>query len=364
MRKLTRLAIIGGSSALALAFAAPAFAAFTPRLDVSVPNGLGASGKVRMHMAVGPTDDTTARLVVYSRFASSGGSPGLIIGTVEARVRAGDLGGAIVPVPGEIDVRPSTGTALVSGVPVPLAQLALQCTGTTTHTAYWVFRLSAAGNALELAAFFDMTTGAEQALGTSKITFCLPPDDVPAGTPGRSPLGIKLVDAVLTFNAGIYTNPSTAGQYLWTSIWTPYNPGLGTANVAGTVSAVSATPLPVALTLKGSYSKARKSAALAGRISLAGQFQAGVKLPIFAGPKRTGLKRSGSTNATKATGAFTAIKRMVRTTFYQVRFAIPAVDQPSICASLPPPPALPRCVTSTVGGFSVLSNILRVQFRR
>ena len=286
MRKLTRLAIIGGSSALALAIAAPAFAAYTPRLDVSVPNGLGASGRVKVHLAVGPTDDTTARLVVYSRFASNGGTPGLIIGTVDARVRAGDLGGAIVPVPGEIDVRPASGTALVNGVPIPLSQLALSCTGTTTHTAYWVFRLTAAGNALELAAFFDMTTGAEQALGTSKITFCLPPDDVPAGTPGRSPLGIKLVDAVLTFNAGIFTNPSTAGQYLWTSIWTPYNPGIGTANVAGTVSAVSATPLPVALTLKGTYSKARKSAALAGRICIAGQFQAGVRLPLFAGPTR------------------------------------------------------------------------------
>jgi hypothetical protein len=31
---------------------------------------------------------------------------------------------------------------------------------------------------------------------------------------------------------------------------------------------------------------------------------------------------------------------------------------------LPPPPALPRCVTSTVGGFTVLSNIIRVQFRK
>jgi hypothetical protein len=366
MRKLTRLAIIGGASALAFAIAAPAFAAYTPRLDVSVPNGLGASGRVKVHFAVGPTDDTTARLVAYSpaNFVVNGGSAGLIIGTVEAHVRARDLGGADVPVPGEIDVRAPTGTALVGGVQVPLSQLALQCTGTTTHTAYWVFRLTAAGNALELAAFFDVTTGAEQALGTSKITFCLPPDDVPAGTPGRSPLGIKLVDAVLTFNPGIYTNPSTAGPYLWTSIWTPYNPGIGTANVAGTVSAVSATPLPVALTLKGTYSKAKKSAALAGRISIAGQFQAGVKLPLFAGAKRTGLKRSGSTNATKATGAFTAIKRMVRTTFYQVRFAIPAVVQPQLCAALPPPPALPRCVTATVGGFTAISNIVKVIFRK
>ena len=104
MKKLTRLAIIGGASALALALSAPALAAFTPQLDVSVPNGLGASGKVRVHLAVAPTDDTTARLVVYSpvRFTANGGTVGSVIGTADARVRAGDLGGAIVPVPGEI----------------------------------------------------------------------------------------------------------------------------------------------------------------------------------------------------------------------------------------------------------------------
>ena len=50
MKKLTRLAIIGGASALALALSAPALAAFTPKLDVSVPNGLGASGKVKVHI--------------------------------------------------------------------------------------------------------------------------------------------------------------------------------------------------------------------------------------------------------------------------------------------------------------------------
>lgn len=366
LKQLTRLAIIGGASAVALALAVPSFAAYTPRLDVSVPNGLGASGKVKIHLAVGPTDDTTARLVAYSpiRFTANGGTVSSIIGTAEARVRVGDFGGAIVPVPGEIEVRSPSGTALVGGVPVPLSQLALGCTGTTTHTAYWVFKLTGAANSLELAAFFDLTTGAEQALGTSKITFCLPPDDVPPGTPGRSPLGVKLVDAMLTFNPGIFTNASTAGVYVWASIWTPYNPGVGTANVAGTVSAISATALPITLSLTGTYSKAKKSAALSGRIAIAGQFIAGVKLPLFAGSKRTGLKRSGSTNATKASGAFTTVKKMVRTTYYQVRLAIPAVETPELCAAVPANLGLPPCVTSTVGAFSVLSNILKVTFRK
>jgi hypothetical protein len=365
MKKLTRLAIIGGASALALALAAPSFAAYTPKLDVSVPNGLGASGKVRIHLAVAPTDDTTARLVAYSpvRFTASGGTVGTVIGTADARVRAGDLGGAIVPVPGEIEVRAPTGTALISGVQVPLAALATSCTGTTTHTAYWVFKLTAAGNALELPAFFDLTAGAEQALGTSKITFCLPPDDVPPGTPGRSPLGIKLVDAVLTFNAGIFTNASTAGAYIWASIWTPYNPLVGTVNAAGTVSAVSLTPLPVLLTLSGKFNKKTKSATLAGKFSIAGQGVKGIKFPLFSGAKRTGLKAAGTTKATTGTGAFTAIKKMVKTTYYQVRFAVPAIEDASFC-SLLPAVGLPRCVSASIGGFAMLSNIVKVTFRK
>jgi hypothetical protein len=368
MRKLTRFAIIGGTSALALALSAPALAAYTPLIDVSVPNGLGASGKARVHLAVGPTDDTTARLVVYSpvRFTVNGGTAPSVIGTVDARVRAGDLGGAIVPVPGEIEVRPPTGTALVSGVQIPLAALATQCTGTTTHTAYWVFKLTAAGNALELAAFFDLTAGAEQALGTSKITFCLPPDDIPPGTPGRSPLGIKLVDAVLSFNAGTYTNPTTAGVYMWASIWTPYNPGVGTANAAGTVTAISVNPLPVTLALTGKFDKKRKQATLAGKVGLAGVFTAGVKLPLFSGAKAAAasLKRAGSTNATKASGAFTAIKKMVKTTYYQVRMAIPAILTPELCAAIPAGLPLPRCVTSTVGAFAIASKVVKVTFKK
>jgi hypothetical protein len=366
MRTLTRLAIIGGATTLALALAAPALAAYTPRLDVSVPNGLNAAGKVRLHLAVGPTDDATARIVTYSpvRFTVNAGAPGATIGTAVARVAARDLGGAIVPAPGTIEVRPASGSYLSNGVQVPLAAAATACTQTATHTAFWVFRLTVAGNAIELPAFFDVTAGAEQALGTSKVTFCGQPDDLPPGTSGRAPFGIKLVDAVLTLNAGVYTNPGSAGVYLWTSIWTPFNPGVGTANVAGTVSAISVTALPVLATLKGTYSKTKKSATLAGRVSIAGQFVAGVKLPLYAGPKATGLKRSGSTNATKASGAFTAIKKMVRTTYYQVRFAIPAVVEPDLCAAVPASLGLPRCVTSTVGGFSVISNILRVAFRR
>lgn len=366
MKKLTRLALIGATGAGALAFAGPALAAFTPKLDVSVPNGLGATGSTRIHLAaVIPgtgTQETTARIVVYAPagFTVNMPTPVATIGTIDARVRAGDLGGAIVPVTGTIEARPASGSALVSGVPIPLATLATQCTGTATHAGFWIFKLSAAGQTLELATYFDTTTGAEAALGSGKLTFCLPPDDVPAGTPGRSPLGIKLVDALLTFTS-TYVNASSAGTYVWTSIWTPYNPGVGTANAAGTVTAISINGLPVQATLKAKYDKKKKTARLSGRISAAGQLQAGLKLPLFSGSSKAKLKRAGSTNKTTGTGAFTALRRIIKATFFQVRFAIPAVDFTAQgCAAVPAPPALPPCVSATVGAFSALTNIVKV----
>lgn len=365
MKKLTRLGLLGGTAAAALALGGSALAAYVPSVDASVPNGLGATGPVRLHLAVGPTDDTTARLVVYfpAGFTVNPPAPTATFGTVDAKVRAGDLGGAIVPVTGDLESRPATGNAIVSGVPVPLASLAVSCTGTATHLGFWVFKLSAAGQVLELASFYDTTAGPEAALGVAKLTFCLPPDDVPPNTPGRSPLGIKLIDALISFNAGVITNPAAAGQYNWISIWTPYTPGAGTANAAGTVTALGVNGLPVAATLKGTYDKRKKSARLAGRVSAAGQFRAGVKLPLYAGTSPSKLKRSGTTNATSATGAFTAIKRIVKRTYFQVKFAIPAVDVTSLaCGALPP--TLPKCVSAMVGAFSVATNVAKVAPRK
>lgn len=361
MKTLTRMAVIGGSVAAAMTLAGSALAAYAPTLDTSVPNALGATGTTVVHVAVGATDDTTARLAIYApvNFTAAPGSPGQIIGTADAKVRALDLGGAIIPVTGDIEVRAATGTAIISGAPVPLAVLATQCTGTATHTAFWVLKLSAAGQSLELASFWDTTTGPEAALGSGKLTFCLPPDDVPQGTPGRSPLGIKLVDAVLTFK-NVFTNPSSAGQYFWSSFSTPYTPKTGSANAAGTLAAISINGLPVVATLKGAYVKATKSAKLAGQISAAGQLQAGLKLPLFAGPSPPKLKQAGQTGATTATGAFTAVKKIVKATYFQVRFAIPATDYtaqacPAVQAKLPV-----KCASATIGAFTALTNVVKV----
>jgi len=76
---------------------------------------------------------------------------------------------------------------------------------------------------------------------------------VPAGTPGRATFGAKLLSA--TFSASAIKEPASGtGDLRWTSLWTPYNPGVGTVNAAGTVEVQSNRPLPVS----GTFSHIQK----------------------------------------------------------------------------------------------------------
>jgi hypothetical protein len=68
--------------------------------------------------------------------------------------------------------------------------------------------------------------------------------------------------------------------------------------------------------------------------------------------------RASSTPCSRTTLAVTAPPA-----YYQVRFAIPAIDQQSFCALLPAV-GLPKWFSETVGGFAVLSNIAKVTFKK
>ena len=107
-----------------------------------------------------------------------------------AQGTAADLGGALLPLTGTVQVRAASGTYLSGTTQVPIAAAATQCTGTATHTAYWVLILQAAGQTLELPVFVDSPAappapgGSASAFASTSIQACLPPPDVPAGTPG------------------------------------------------------------------------------------------------------------------------------------------------------------------------------------
>src|SRR4051794_1261101 len=240
MRSTLRLALLLGATVASLAFAGSALAAFAPKLVVSsaAPQAAGGGGPTRIGVTVANTDDPTARVSIYipTGYQIATAAAGKL-GDVTATASAADLGGAILPLTGELDAiapTPATTTA------------AQQCGVAPSQT--WNLQLTAAGQTLNIPLFVAAGTAAEAAAGfQTKLVVCLPPPDVPPGTPGRATFGAKLLSA--TFTASAITQPTATGDYRWTSLWTPYVPAAGRPNAAGSVEVQALRHIPTQVSL-------------------------------------------------------------------------------------------------------------------
>src|SRR3954469_18231155 len=239
MTKSIRVALLACAAVATLAFASSALAAYTsPKLVVAslTPQAAGSGGPVRVGVTVENADDPTARvqILIPTGYQIGTPGPGTKLGDVTATAAAADLGGAILPLTGELQaVAPNTTGAAQCGV---------------AASQYWNLHLTAAGQTLDIPLYVVAANANETAAGyQAKLVVCLPPPDVPAGTPGRATFGAKLLSA--TFASSAITEPTAAGDYKWTSLWTPYNPGKGTPNAAGSVETQSLRHLPVIMHL-------------------------------------------------------------------------------------------------------------------
>jgi hypothetical protein len=246
MRKTIRFAMFLGASFASLAFAGTALASFSPKLIVSsaTPQAAGGGGAVRIGALVSNTDDPTARVSIYvpTGYQLTSPSPGTKLGDVTATASAADLGGAILPLTGQLNaIDPNTLTAAQkTGV--------AQCLQGATASQTWELNLTAAGQPIDIPVSVVAATANELASGyQTRLLICLPPPDVPATNPARAAFGAKLLSA--TFSASAITEPAASGDFRWTSAWTPYNPGVGTANVAGSVETQSVQHIPTQVKL-------------------------------------------------------------------------------------------------------------------
>src|SRR3954453_12178392 len=235
MKKAIRLAALAGAVFASLAFAGSALASFSPKLVVAsaTPQATG-SGPTRIGGVVSNADDPTAKVSIYVPAGYQLGTPagGTKLGDVTATAAAADLGGAVLPLTGELDaIAPTAATNAA----------AAQCGVSPSQT--WNLHLTAAGQTLDIPLFVVASSAPEAAAGyNTKLVVCLPPPDVPAGTPGRATFGAKLLSA--TFTSSAITQPTATGDYRWTSLWTPYNPGKGTPNPAGSVEVQALRHIP------------------------------------------------------------------------------------------------------------------------
>jgi hypothetical protein len=246
MKKAIRLAALASAVFASLAFAGSALASFSPKLVISSATG---SSTTRLGVVISNSDDPTAKVSIYIPNGYQLGAPaaGTKLGDVTATASAADLGGAVLPLTGELDAIAPTATTNAA---------AAQCGVSPTQT--WDLHLTAAGQALDIPMFVVPAGAPEAAVGyQAKLVVCLPPPDVPAGTPGRATFGAKLLSA--SFTSSAITQPGASGDFRWTSLWTPYNPGKGTPNAGGSVEVQSIRHLPTAVKLTVTKKKVTKT---------------------------------------------------------------------------------------------------------
>ena len=338
MNRTITTALVGLASAVALIVVPSALAAYTsPKLEVTQA---GTTSVIKASLS--PDDDATASVRIYAPTGTqltTNQAPGTSLGTVSALVKALDLGGADLPFQGQLLVAPP------GAVP---AAVQAACTQGATPLATWLLALTAAGQSVNVPAFVVATTGAQTALGPASIQVCLPPPDVPSGTPGRAVFGAKLYSATLTVNGVFSAVPVGA----WISFWTPYNPGVGTVDAAGTVAAPAAVaPGAVSVAAKKS---GRLGAIVTGKVTQAGQGRGGATVTIRGGAKPSALKKLGSVKV-KANGAYSF--KAKRGTFFKVTAVATSASAPPLCSALA---ALPYpCVNPTTDGFVVQSKTVK-----
>jgi hypothetical protein len=239
MRATIRVAVLSAVLLAALAFAGSAFASFAPKLTVKA-----AAPGTSVTVNVGNNDAPTAKVSIYVPAGYTLNPPalGAKLGDVVATASAADLGGAVLPLTGELDAISQ------SSLTATQQQQEANCLAGATPAAIWDLHLTAAGQTLDIPMFVLQTAGVEQTVGLLKLVVCLPPPDVPASNPNRATFGAKLLSA--TFTTSALTAPTNTGTYRWTSLWTPYTPGAGTPNAAGSVETQSVVYVPTTASIK------------------------------------------------------------------------------------------------------------------
>ncbi len=338
----------------ALVFAQGAFAANTASISVTHDAMLlNGTKSTTIHVAIPQATDPIAAINIFvpnGYTANLTQAAGTTIGTVDATAFSRDAGLTL----------PLSGNVVVDS-PASHAADSTQCAGTPNSQAVWILQLSVAGQAINLPLYVNPTVGPQTALGKYRLTICLPPPDVPVGTPGRSAQGAQVLDARFTVNS-VFTTPTAQGMYAWETLFTPYNPGKGTVNAAGTFEARAIEPLPVILGLSPSYIAKTNTWRLAGTVFEGGQPVAGLKLHVSRGLSPARLTQQSSTVTGTNGGYHTAGHLQPRKrTYFRINATVPERAFAAGCANPQPAVAPAGCVSATLSPWKAQSRVVNIK---
>jgi hypothetical protein len=354
MKRSTRAALAAVAVGAMLAFAGGAFAANTGTVAVwHTPMVLGGSSSTTIHINLPQATDPIAAINIYvptGYTLNTSQATGTSIGNVDATAFSHDNNLTL----------PLTGT-VTTDAPANHVADSTACARTATSAAVWILNLSVAGQTIALPLYVNPTAGAETALGAYKLSICLPPPDVPIGTPGRSANGAQVLDAKFTVN-GIFSTPSTAGILRWESLFTPYNPGKGTVNLAGTFETRSLVALPVALSLTATHKGTAYT--VRGKASEGGIPAPGTPVLILRGTLPSKLVKVAAAR-TSPVGTFSSSGKVrpKKTTYFKATAAVKERDFTAQgCTNpLPATVAPAGCVSATLPPWTATSPVVKVK---
>jgi len=346
--------VIAAAAILAGLVLAPGALAAPNSGSISVaynPPRLGVSNSTAIHVNIASSTDAVAAVNIFTgtTLVNSGGTPGTTIGSVNATAIAHDQGGLTLPLAGTV----------VTDDP---AKHTTDPCSPGTNFAVWNMNLTVAGQTLVIPIYVNKTVGATTSLGAYNLKICLPPWDVPAGTPGRAAFGAQLTDAALTLNK-IFTSPTAAGTSTWEMLVTTYTPGKGTPNPASTFEARAVVPLPVVLTIKVSYLKKTNTWKLSGTLTEGGKPVPRWTIRIGRGPNGKAFPAQSVTKTSLAGKWQTAGHlKPLKTTYFVAKASALERDYTATGCQNPTTSAAPAgCVHATLPPWSVSSPIVRIK---
>jgi len=336
MKRVVKLAVLAGAAMTALAFAGNALA--VQKLSVSQT---ATSLTIKITQAQSDPQPAKIQIFVPSTYTlNTSAAPGTVIGTTSGSVFARD---ANIPLPLSGDV-----------VVAPANTNAAPCF-TGTHLAVWLLRLQVAGQSIQLPIAVDQTTGTNAAFGAYQLVTCLAPADGPQGTPGRSPNGAQLLEAVFTVN-NVFQVPAEA--MTWKALTTPYTPGTGTPNAAGTVETRALVGNGTLTIGTRVTNKKKRVLRISGKLTQAGAAVAGSQVRLLLNGKA-----SRFTARSSATGASSIVLRKTgkkSVTTFQARVTVAERDITTTGCQSPTLPVVP-CVSATASAFTAVSRRLAVR---
>jgi hypothetical protein len=345
MKRSARIGVVAAVAAVAATLTGTAAAALTPTFAVTGPR-LGADSAFGPTVSISApaTDDALARLTIYVPLGytlSAPASPSSTIGTVTATASVADAGNVTQTVKGSI-------------VGTPTATDAVCDPG--AHVATWNMNLTVpGGGAIAIPMYVDQAAGSETAFAAYRVVVCLPPPDVPAGTPGRAALGAKLVSA--RFNLDAFTGDGD-GEQVWRSLWLPYGKGTGQPNPDGAVEAQSIVRVPTVVTLSAKRIKGKKATTvtLRGSVKEAGNGIGRVAVTIGSGQSAAKLKRLRVVR-TATNGSFSTRASITKATWFGATAQVP---QRTLAATFCRPTFGVPCVSATLGASRVVGKAIKV----